>query len=827
MFKNIFQNINKYKWVAINASFITCTYLNKKIHNKLFMQEKEQQNNDKFQNQEKNNFNPHSNSEFKFQTLKDDNKNLDPSNPSRKIDSKIKRIIGEYRAAALFEDYSDLFLFSDEYVPLNEKVKMADQMDWSQVPSVRRKKFEEEYMVLGDETVVPNRQFIQVDIDKMRNSDKKKPSQTQVEGQKQEEDELYLNDPERYFQKILVFRINDNLYATSSFCGYDLTDLKNGAMLGNKLVCPTCLSEYNVENGMSEAGPNTRYLATFPVAIRKGQVMVKVPMSRLPLFTHGPVAEPNELDPRHYIIIGDNETVFSCVDTLLKTYSGKISIITNQCGNNFVDQNKLVKSFFPLKMRHARFFEPGFLDFFNIQVYDEKVLAVDGIKRMVTLSSGNKLPFDKVLIAVGSNRKPVNRPQRNCYELNTIRDHAQIHNAIIKPDVKSIAIIGNTFRSLEIASSIRRYLDAIDKQSTKVFLITKQDNWIFEKLGLGDPLIAMMTEYLKRNRIFVFRGNKDVDFEESKEENNMKKAILVTDKFAYKLPADVFIFDNPVIQSNLDFLNKIQLKKTVEGEETFGKLFGNVIVPDERMSLHTGDRYPHIFTGGSCSAIKSNLIHGLIRTDNVKSNFHLGYIAALNMMEVHYPFDDVIVNQSKLLDKNLYFVGNDNMASVYEKVIAHVDPVNERYVIYYFCKNKMTSVLIYGYNRLHIFMREAMKLNMLPDYKYVNGNKDKVHLQITEEVIKRQNAMDCFRHKALKETLTTNTYKYSVEDQSYSDDIMKRGLSAYKAYEEKVNEQVKKNLELREQLMQKRREDMENKIRKQREEQENPQNQES
>jgi nitrite reductase/ring-hydroxylating ferredoxin subunit len=810
MFKNIFSSINKYKWIAINASFVTCTYLNKKFQNVLFNQE---------QRDNPNNLNPNSNfpsssysSKYKFETLNTENKNLDPNNPNRKIDSKIKGIINEYRAAALFEDYSDLFFFSDELIPMNEKLRLSDRMDWSQVPSRIKKQYEEEYVVLGEQTIVPNRQFIQVDMDKMRSQDQANTNKIESSNEGDE----FINDPQRYFQKILVFRINDNLYSTSSFCGYDLTDLKNGAMLGNKIVCPTCLSEYNIESGMSESGPNTKYLATFPVAVRKNQVMVKLPVGKIPLFAHGPVAEPNELDPRHYILIGDNETVYSCVDTLLKTFTGKISIVTNQSGNDFVDQNKLVKSFFPLKMRHAKFFEPGFLDFFKIQVYDEKVLSVDGNKRMVTLSSGNKLPFDKVLIAVGSNRKPINRPQKNCFELNTIRDHAMIHNAIIKPDVKSIAIIGNTLRSLEIASSLRRYLDAIDKQNTKIFLITKKDNWIFEKMGVENPLIKMMTEYLKRNRIFVFRGNQDIDYEESKEDNKLKRAILISEKYAYKLPADIFIFDNPIIQSNLDFVNKIIIKKSIE-EETFGKLFGNIIIPDERMSLHTGDRYPHIFTAGSCSAIKSYLMPGLIRTDNVKANFHLGFIAGLNMQEVHYPYDDVIVNQSKVLDKHLYFIGNDNMTGVHDDHVVHIDPENERFVVYFFIKNRMSSVLIYGYNRLHIFIREAMKLNMLPNYNVVMASKDNIHLKITQEVIKRQDDMNCFKHKALAETLNTDTSKYAIEDQSYSDDIMKRGVSAFKAYEEKANAEVKSNLELREKEMERRRREAEEQILKERE----------
>jgi NADH dehydrogenase FAD-containing subunit len=137
---------------------------------------------------------------------------------------------------------------------------------------------------------------------------------------------------------------------------------------------------------------------------------------------------------------------------------------------------------------------------------------------LITLSSGNKLPFDKVLIAVGSSRSPMGRKQKNCFELNTLRDHAMIHNAIIKQEVNSIAIIGNTMRAMEIASSIRRYLDAIDKQSTKIYLITKKEHWFMEKLGLEGGLLKMVNDYLQRNRIYLFSGNKEINFEENQDE---------------------------------------------------------------------------------------------------------------------------------------------------------------------------------------------------------------------------------------------------------------------------------------------------------------------
>ena len=49
---------------------------------------------------------------------------MDPSNKNRKMDDKIRQIINEYRQAVLFEDYSDLFVFSDEILKEDEKDKL-------------------------------------------------------------------------------------------------------------------------------------------------------------------------------------------------------------------------------------------------------------------------------------------------------------------------------------------------------------------------------------------------------------------------------------------------------------------------------------------------------------------------------------------------------------------------------------------------------------------------------------------------------------------------------------------------------------------------------
>lgn len=52
--------------------------------------------------------------------------------------------------------------------------------------------------------------------------------------------------------KVIIAKHNDQYYACGSFCGFDYTNLATGAFLGEKLICPTCGSTYNIINGFVE-----------------------------------------------------------------------------------------------------------------------------------------------------------------------------------------------------------------------------------------------------------------------------------------------------------------------------------------------------------------------------------------------------------------------------------------------------------------------------------------------------------------------------------------------------------------------------------------------
>jgi nitrite reductase/ring-hydroxylating ferredoxin subunit len=639
---------------------------------------------------------------------------------------------------------------------------------------------EEEYLVLGEPDMIKPGMMLQFDIGKIRTS-KAKNIQPGI-----------LNDIQEYFQKILVTKVNGKICVVSSFCGYDFTDLSKGEMIGNRLICPTCMSEYNVENGHAEQGPNIRYLATFPASIRDDLLKIRVPNDKIPLFQLPQVADfNNPADPRHYVLIGDNETVQGAIDTLTKIYTGKISIITNKSDTKFYDLNKLKTSFFPIRSsNYIKLLTDDYLKAFKIDKYDNKVSKIDAVNRILTLDNGTKIPFDKVLIATGAQRKRVAQNNSNIFNLYTIEDHLKIHNIIVKPETKTVVVISNLLEGFDIVTSLRTYLNAIGKEDTNVVLVSDKDSFL-ETICPNEYLVKIQ-KYLQDNKIELFRGIVDYDFEMNENTGKINKVKFNDKKYYFQINTDICILQDTFEHSNVDFLKNIIISQNKIGDQV-RFMYGNFLLPDERMSLYEGTSYPFLFTAGSCSL---NMHPGLdimsrgILTPDFKTNFQLGFYGAINMLEKHPPFDDVIVQRARLMNKRLTFIGNDR--HVWDNKVVLSNPKNGDFCVFLFTGQKLSGFLIYGFRNFHIYARELLRYSILPSYGFVMNNLNQMPEFIATEVRKR--AIDCYKETAFKD-LQVNLNKYSIEDQAYVVDLLKRGKVAVKEMGNKIEEDYKKDQE--------------------------------
>ena len=142
--------------------------------------------------------------------------------------------------------------------------------------------------------------------------------------------------------KIILLKHKDTHYALGSFCGYDFTNLATGALIGEKLICPTCASTYDITTGYVDQGPTMRNLSSFVVQVRENIVNLVVP-DRIPAFAQKKFLSRSKIDPRKFVVIGDSEAALAALDALRTTFTGEIILIPQSAYGAFENTDVLTR----------------------------------------------------------------------------------------------------------------------------------------------------------------------------------------------------------------------------------------------------------------------------------------------------------------------------------------------------------------------------------------------------------------------------------------------------------------------------------------------------
>ena len=98
------------------------------------------------------------------------------------------------------------------------------------------------------------------------------------------------------------------------------------------------------------------------------------------------------------------------------------------------------------------------------------------------------------------------------------------------------------------------------------------------------------------------------------------------------------------------------------------------------------------------------------------------------MFEVHLAYNDVTVNSAKILDKWIHHIGND--MHEYDRKITYINKEKNQFISYLIVGNKVNGYLVYGFKNLHIYLKESLKMNMIPTIDHIVKNLSTTHLQI-------------------------------------------------------------------------------------------------
>lgn len=163
---------------------------------------------------------------------------------------------------------------------------------------------------------------------------------------------------------------------------------------------------------------------------------------------------------KRVVIIGGGQAAVWAAHTLRSEgYTEDIAVISDE-EHTFYERPPLSKQVLLGEMEHdaLQFFPLETIESLNLTLYKpHRATKIKADTKTVILDDGQEVPFDKLLIATGSQaRIPLEswKALPNLFSLRTIEDSLALQAAL--PNIKKIAIVGGGWIGLEIAASLRK-----------------------------------------------------------------------------------------------------------------------------------------------------------------------------------------------------------------------------------------------------------------------------------------------------------------------------------------------------------------------------------
>jgi len=251
--------------------------------------------------------------------------------------------------------------------------------------------------------------------------------------------------------------------------------------LGEKLICPSCCSNYDIKNGLVDIGPSLRNLSSFNISVREDKIKVTVP-EHIPAFSKRKFLHRSKIDPRTFVVIGDSEAALAAMDALRMGFTGNIVNIPVSQFGQFENHDVFKRKFTPLTKNETYLTDQDFLDRANVTVIKGNIKSIDKEKKQIKIKGiRDVIQFDKMLIAWGSFKKRLTKEYTNVFYLEDRYSHAKCHNEILKAD--KIVVLGSTMDAYETASNVRSYLNSIGYHKTEVNLLVEGESEISKNMG--------------------------------------------------------------------------------------------------------------------------------------------------------------------------------------------------------------------------------------------------------------------------------------------------------------------------------------------------------
>ncbi|MCJ9703531.1 MULTISPECIES: FAD-dependent oxidoreductase [unclassified Bradyrhizobium] len=256
-------------------------------------------------------------------------------------------------------------------------------------------------------------------------------------------------------EDVLLVQAGGEIFAIEPACSHYHGPLAEGLVVGDTIRCPWHHACFSLRTGEATRPPALNALAVWEVTRDRDNIVVRRKREALT----PPAAHRSAPTPDKFVIVGGGAAGFSAAETLRREgFAGAITMLSND-GAMPVDRPNLSKDYLAgsapeawLPLRDEDYYQNAGIDL----RLNTDVSAIDAKTRNVTLGNGDKLPFDRLLLATGAEPVKLRIPGADQPHVHTLRSVAD-SRAIIKAagSARRALVIGASFIGLEVAASLR------------------------------------------------------------------------------------------------------------------------------------------------------------------------------------------------------------------------------------------------------------------------------------------------------------------------------------------------------------------------------------
>jgi NADPH-dependent 2,4-dienoyl-CoA reductase/sulfur reductase-like enzyme/nitrite reductase/ring-hydroxylating ferredoxin subunit len=481
---------------------------------------------------------------------------------------------------------------------------------------------------------------------------------------------------------ILLARVGGKYHAVGAYCTHYGAPLAEGALCGERVVCPWHHACFNVTTGDMEEPPALDSLPRYGVRVEGERVIVSLPDEITDRRTPAMTRRDSSADARLFVILGGGAAGYAAAQTLREDgFRGRVLMVTREDRPPY-DRPNLSKDYL---QGHA---EPGWIplradEFFeghDIEVLREKVVVrVDAATKTITFEGGDTLAYDSLLVATGGTPRRLEVPgswMKNIFVLRSFADADAIIEAA--RGASRAVVIGASFIGMETAASLReRKLPVTVVAPGKV---------PFEKT-LGAEIGGLF------RRVHEARG---VEFKlgpgVARFEGDDAVGAVVLDS-GERVEADLVVIGVGVRPAT-DFLEGVELHED-----------GGVFV-DRHMRAAGG-----VYAAGDIAYFPSSSAGERQRIEHWRTAQQQGRVAAHNMAGMSVEFDGVPFFWTRQFDAGLLHVGH---AEGWDEIVYDGDPQSQNFLAFFVSGERVLAAAGMNRDRDMAALEELMRAGRMP-----------------------------------------------------------------------------------------------------------------